>query len=139
MNFPPDSNRASFDEQGADGQEPIPPNTEEMNFAMLAHIAGCAGLLGFGYIGFIGPLVIWWLKKDTSSYVELQAKEAFNFQITILLIAILCGAMTLLSCGTLFPIIFLPMLLQLIFGVLSVLEVRQGRDYRYPLNLRLMQ
>lgn len=115
------------------------PDAEEMNFATLAHLSGCAGLLGFGYVGFIGPLVIWWLKKDTSPYVEFQAKEAFNFQITILMVAFACGIAALMSCGTLFPLIFLPMVLQLIFGVLSVLEVRQGRAYRYPFNLRLMQ
>ena len=115
------------------------PNAEEMNFATLAHLSGCAGLLGFGYIGFVGPLLIWWLKKDSSAYVEFQAKEAFNFQITILLIAITCGIITVLSCGTAFALIFLPVLLQLIFGILSVLDVRKGRAYRYPFNLRLMQ
>ena len=98
-----------------------------------------AGLIGFGYIGFAGPLIIWWLKKESSAYVEFQAKEAFNFQITILLIAITCGIITVLSCGTAFALIFLPVLLQLIFGILSVLDVRKGRAYRYPFNLRLMQ
>ena len=115
------------------------PNAEEMNFATLAHLSGCAGLLGFGYIGFVGPLLIWWLKKDSSTYVEFQAKEAFNFQITIVILAFACGIAALMSCGTLFPLIFFPMMLQLIFGVLSVLDVRQGRAYRYPFNLRLMQ
>ena len=71
------------------------PNAEEMNFATLAHLSGCAGLLGFGYIGFVGPLLIWWLKKDSSAYVEFQAKEAFNFQITIVILAVFSLAFSL--------------------------------------------
>jgi uncharacterized Tic20 family protein len=124
-----EENRMEFDQ----------PDAEEKNFATLAHLSGCAGLISLGYIGFIGPLLIWWLKKDSSAYVEFQAKEAFNFQITILFIAAACGALTLLSCGTLFPLLFLPVGLQVIFGILSVMDVRKGYAYRYPLNLRLLQ
>lgn len=115
------------------------PDKEEMNFATLAHFSGCLGLLGFGYIGFVGPLCIWWLKKESSDYVEQQAIEAFNFQITIFIIAVGCGLLTLFSCGTLFPILFIPMILQLVFGILSIMDVRKGNSYRYPFNLRLMQ
>ncbi len=114
------------------------PDAEEINFATLAHLSGCAGLIGFGYIGFIGPLLIYWIKQDSSPYVKSQAKEAFNFQITIFLIALTCGMLTILSCGTMFPIIFLPMLLQLIFGILSTAAVRKSQAYRYPFNLRLL-
>lgn len=137
MHLPPEQSKARNEQDDLNNQ--MLPNEEEMNFATLAHISGCAGLLGFGYIGFVGPLLIWWLKKDSSSYVEFQAKEAFNFQITILIIAIFCGMVALFSCGTLFPVLFLPMVLQLVFGIFSVIEVRKGSPYRYPFNLRLMQ
>ena len=137
MHLPPEQSKARNEQDDLNNQ--MLPNEEEMNFATLAHISGCAGLLGFGYIGFVGPLLIWWLKKDSSSYVEFQAKEAFNFQITILIIAIFCGMVVLFSCGTLFPFLFLPMVLQLVFGIFSVIEVRKGSPYRYPFNLRLMQ
>lgn len=137
MHLPPEQSKGRNEQDDLNNQ--MLPNEEEMNFATLAHISGCAGLLGFGYIGFVGPLLIWWLKKDSSSYVEFQAKEAFNFQITILIIAIFCGMVVLFSCGTLFPFLFLPMVLQLVFGIFSVIEVRKGSPYRYPFNLRLMQ
>ena len=147
MNLPPEPSRneeTSANPYASDGNSgpsftDAEPTLEEINCATLAHLSGCAGLIGFGYIGFAGPLIIWWLKKESSAYVEFQAKEAFNFQITILLIAITCGIITVLSCGTAFALIFLPVLLQLIFGILSVLDVRKGRAYRYPFNLRLMQ
>ena len=89
--------------------------------------------------GFIGPLAIYLWKKDTSPYVETQAKEALNFQITLLLIAVACVIVVAASCGVLFPLIFVPMVLQVVFGIIAALAVRDGSHYRYPFNLRLVQ
>ncbi len=115
------------------------PTSEDRNLALIAHLSGCAGVLGAGFIGFIGPLVIYLLKKDSSPYIEAQSKEALNFQITIFLIALVCGALTAISCGTLFPLVFAPMLLQIVFGIVAALAVRDGANYRYPFNFRLLQ
>jgi uncharacterized Tic20 family protein len=115
------------------------PSHDDRNLALIAHLSGLAGVLGAGMIGFLGPLIIYLLKKDTSPYVEAQAKEALNFQITLLLISIPCFFLVAISCGTLFPLIFLPMTLQVIFGIIAALAVRDGSHYRYPFNFRLLQ
>ena len=115
------------------------PTNEERNLAIIAHLSGCFGIVAGGLVGFIGPLVIYVLKKDSSPYVEAQAKEALNFQITIFLIAMLCGALAIFSCWTLFPLIFAPMVLQIVFGIVAALAVRDGTNYRYPFNFRLLQ
>ena len=39
---------------------------------------------------FIGPLVIWLIKKDTMPFVDDQAKEALNFNITVAIAAWRC-------------------------------------------------
>lgn len=117
----------------------FPPTHEERNLAIIAHLSGCAGVLGMGLVGFIGPLVIYLLKKESSPYIEVQAKEALNFQITIFLIQVACGAVAAISCGVLFPIVFVPMLLQVVFSVIAALAVRDGTNYRYPFNFRLLQ
>jgi uncharacterized Tic20 family protein len=115
------------------------PSSDERNYAVIAHLSGCAGVLGLGFVGFIGPLVIYLLKKDDSPFVEVQAKEAFNFQITILLIALVSGAIAAISCGALFFLIFVPMLLQVFYSIKAALAVRDGVQYRYPFNFRLLQ
>ena len=71
---------------GADQLE-FSPTNEERNLAIIAHLSGCIGIVAGGFVGFVGPLVIYLLKKDSSPYVETQAKEALNFQITIFLVA----------------------------------------------------
>jgi uncharacterized Tic20 family protein len=115
-----------------------PPSQDDRNLALLAHLSGCIGIIAGGLLGFVGPLVIYLMKKDSSSYVATQAKEALNFQITLFLLAIACIAVAFISCGVAFPIVFLPMVLQVVFGIIAALAVRDGSDYRYPFNLRLV-
>lgn len=115
------------------------PSPDDRNLALIAHLSGCIGIVAGGLLGFVGPLIIYILKKDTSPYVETQAKEALNFQITLLIVAAACIAVVVVSCGTLFVVAFIPMILQLVFGIIAALAVKDGQPYRYPFNLRLVQ
>ena len=117
----------------------MPPTQEECNFAVLAHLSGIAGVLGAGLLGFVGPLIIYLLKGETSAYIASQSKEALNFQITLLIFALICLAIVVLSCGTLFPLAFIPMILQVVFGIIAALAAREGQAYRYPGNIRLIK
>ncbi len=115
------------------------PSDEERNLAILAHLSGIAGILLGGLLGFLGPLIIYLWKKDSSVYIESQAKEALNFQITLLILSVVCIALAVVSCGVLCPVVFVPMILQFVFAILSALAVRAGKHYRYPFNIRLMK
>lgn len=115
------------------------PSHDDRNLALIAHLSGLAGIVGAGLLGFLGPLIIYLMKKDTSPYVEAQAKEALNFQITLFLISVACFLLVAISCGALFPLIFVPMTLQVIFAIVAALAVRDGSHYRYPFNFRLLR
>lgn len=90
-------------------------------------------------IGFLGPLVIWLTQKDKSAFVEEQAREALNFQITLLVAMAACAVITFATCWLLFPIAFVPPLLQVIFGIIATFSVYNGKPYHYPFNLRLIK
>ncbi len=47
----------------------------------------------------LGPLIVWLIKKDTMPFVNDQGKEALNFQITVLLAAIVCAILILVAVG----------------------------------------
>src|SRR5690606_24727412 len=81
-----------FNETATPPPEPPPvapgtPSAEERQWAMFAHLSALVGgILTSGWAGsigcFIGPLIIWLVKKDTMPFVDDQGKEAPNFHIT---------------------------------------------------------
>lgn len=44
---------------------------------------------------FIGPLILWVSNKDKSEFVDAHGKQAINFQISILLYAIILGTISI--------------------------------------------
>jgi uncharacterized Tic20 family protein len=100
------------------------------NMAMLCH------LLGF-FTSFIGPLIIWLLKKDEDSFIDQQGKEALNFQIAIVIASFVAGLLSFLCIGfLLFPVIAI---LDLVFVIMACIASSKGEAYRYPVSIRLVK
>jgi uncharacterized Tic20 family protein len=107
--------------------------------AMLAHLSGIlASLISGTLAGFAGPLIIWIIKKDESPFVADQAKEALNFQLTLLIMVVVCWAIAIGTCGILFFLPLIPFVLQLVFGVIGGMKANEGEYYRYPINIRFV-
>jgi len=136
-----------------DATKPAPapagtPGSEERQWAMFAHLSALlGGILTSGWAGsvgcFIGPLVIWLVKKDTLPFVADQAKEALNFNITV---AIVFFALFLLSVLTLGIglIIAVPAwvvigIAWLVLTIIAAIKANEGVAYRYPFALRLVK
>ena len=85
---------------------------------------------------FIGPLVIYLVKKDESAFVGDQAKEVLNFHLSVLIYAIAA----FLSLFVLIGIVLLPALGVFVFVVTIVGAIRayEGKAYRYPLCIRFI-
>ena len=76
------------------------PSAEQRQWAMFAHISSLAGAILTGAFGggwgcFIGPLIIWLMKKDTMPFVNDQGKEALNFNITVAIASLILLAIAL--------------------------------------------
>ena len=106
-------------------------------WAMLCHIVALVGLLGNG-IGFVlGPLLVWMIKKEDHPFVDEQGKEAVNFQITMMLLAIACVPLAFFVIG----LLLLPFVLlaAVVFSVIGAVKANEGQRYRYPFALRLIK
>ena len=122
-------------------------SAEERQWAMFAHLSALAGGLLTSAIGgwgfFIGPLVIWLMKKDTMPFVADQAKEALNFNITVSGIFVILLILSLLTLGIGFlvtaPIMLIIGIAALVFIIIAAMKANQGIAYRYPLTLRLVK
>ncbi|CAN5681017.1 DUF4870 domain-containing protein [soil metagenome] len=120
----------------------------ERQMAMFAHLSALlGGIVTTGWAGsvgcFVGPLVIWLLKKDTMPFVDDQGKEALNFNITV---AILFLALLLLSIMTLgigliiaVPAWIIIGIAWLVLTIIASIKANEGVAYRYPFALRLIK
>lgn len=102
--------------------------------ALLAHIGGALTCI-------VAPLIIWLLKKDQGGFVEDQAKEALNFQITVAIFIIgliILSFIPLVGCITA-PLSLVVALGSLVLGIVGGVKANEGRAYRYPFALRLVK
>jgi hypothetical protein len=105
---------------------------DDRTMAMISHLSGIVA-------GFIGPLIIWLINKDKADkgWLNDQAKEGLNFQITIFIAYVIAGALTLVLIGMLLiPII---MIGNIILCIMAGMKANEGVDYRYPFAIRLIK
>jgi uncharacterized Tic20 family protein len=115
---------------------------------MFAHLSALAGgILTSGWAGsigcFIGPLIIWMVKKDTMPFVDDQAKEALNFNISVALVFLALFLLSVMTLG-IGLIIAIPAwiiigIAWLVFTIIAGIKAHEGVAYRYPLTLRLIK
>lgn len=144
----------------ASTSQTLSPSLSERQWAASAHFL--ALLLAFitawmvGVAGIVGAGIVYLLKRDESSFVAEHAREAINFNLSMLLysaaavaIGVLLAGMTLLTLG-IGAIVAIPagVLLVAMVGVIAVMwlvcslvagiKAWNGEHYRYPLTLRLI-
>jgi uncharacterized Tic20 family protein len=116
------------------GEESMTATSDERTWALFAHLSAFSTLVGVP--GFVGPLVIWLMKKDESPFVEDQAKESLNFQITMFLAGVVAALLCLVFIGFLMlPVVFL---LDIILPIFGAIAANKGEAYRYPFCVRLI-
>jgi uncharacterized Tic20 family protein len=100
--------------------------------AMIGHLSGIVA-------GFIGPLIIWLINKDKADkgWLNGQAKEALNFQITIAIAWCVAILLSFLLIGfLLYPVILIG---NIVLCIMAGMKANEGADYRYPFAIRLVK
>lgn len=115
-------------------------SSESRNLAALAHLSAFAGFVGIP--PFVGPLVIWLLQKDRNAFVAESAKEALNFNLSLLIYGIAAVVLAIVTVGlgliVVVPLALVAVVVWLVVTVLAAVRVSNGRMYRYPLTIRLV-
>ena len=117
-----------------ENQTPPPPTNagDDNTLALLVHLSGIL-------LGFIVPLIVWLVNKDNpnKAFLNDQAKEALNFQLTLLGVYII---------GTILSIILIGLLINvaawiacIVLSIMAGLAAQKGEYYRYPFTLRLIK
>ena len=110
---------------------------DEQNWTMFCHLSALSGfIIPFGSV--IGPLIIWLMKRAEMPMVEVHGKEVLNFQITVMIAAIVSFALMFVLIG--FVLIGVVAIGALVLTIMAAIKVSNGDySYRYPFTLRLIK
>jgi len=108
-------------------------------WAMFCHLAGLAWLVpivpAFG--GIIATLVIWQIKKNEFPSIDEHGKEAVNFQISMLLYAIICIPFCFICIG--FFMLAAVGIVDIVCLLIAAFKANNGEHYRYPICIRFIK
>jgi uncharacterized Tic20 family protein len=109
---------------------------DDRMWGMLCHFGAYGGhLIPFGNI--IIPLIIWIVKRETSSFVDYHGKESLNFQITIFIYFTIAFVLAFLLVGFL---LMIPLwIFSLVMVLIAGMKANEGQLYHYPITIRFIK
>lgn len=105
------------------------PSNDEKNIATITHLGGIL-------FSFIPALIVFLLKKNDSEFIRVQAREALNFQITLLLAQFVAYVLIFVLVG--FLLLGLIWLFNIVICIIAAISSSKGEHYHYPFTLRLI-
>src|ERR1700761_152020 len=108
------------------------PSNDDRVLGLLAHLLAIVP-----GIGILGPLVIYLIKKDQSSFVAENAKESLNFQITMIIAFIVSWILVVVWIG--FALLAVLGILEVVLVIIATIRASENKIYRYPFNFRLIR
>jgi len=107
---------------------------DSRGWATASHLSAFVQFAGIPAL--FGPLVIWLMKRD-DPYVEAQAKEALNFNISYMIYGFAAAVSIILLVG----LVLLPVVLVtwFVLVIVATVKVAAGETYRYPMTIRFIR
>lgn len=118
---------------------------DQQTWRVLAHASAFIQFLGVPSV--VGPLVVWLIRRE-DPVVEPHARDALNFQLSLLIYFVAGAILAFLAAITIvglvitvFIVILLLILvvLELVFALLATLAASRGERYAYPMSLELIK
>ncbi len=85
----------------------------------------------------LGPLIIWLIKREDSSFIDYHGKEYFNFFISYSVYFFISGLLTIVMIG--FVGLFLLGIMLFVFTIIAAIKAYEGNEYQFPLIFRLIK
>jgi uncharacterized Tic20 family protein len=121
-------------------QQTIPPvapavtpmDSSEKTLAILCHLSL---IFGFG-VGFILPLCVYFVRRETNAYSAAHAREVLNFHISIYLYCLITVPFVFILIGI--PMYIAIGILALVCSIIGAIRAAEGVLYHYPVTIRLI-
>jgi uncharacterized Tic20 family protein len=105
------------------------PTSSDRTAAILTHIGGI-------FLGFIPSLIVYLVATD-NPWLKENARKALNFQLTMLIAAIISSLLILVVIGAF--LLWAIGIVIIIFSILAAVKANNGEAYQYPLTIELIK
>lgn len=117
-------------EGGGQVEKPEEVSKDARMWAMLCHLLGL-------FTSFIGPLIVWLIKKEEDPFISNQGKEALNFQITVAIASVVSALLSVICIGIILGMAVA--IADLVFCIVAAVKANSGEAYRYPVSIRFIK
>ena len=104
-----------------------------IHWGMVCHAAGLTTYIG---LPILGALIVWLAKRKTDPIVNVEGREAVNFNISFTLYAFIAGLLCLVVVGYL--LLALVSVTHLWLVLWATWKANKGESVRYPFTLRFV-
>jgi uncharacterized protein len=113
---------------------PAAADANARQWAMLAHLSALFGLI-IG-LNWLGPLVVYLVKKDEHPFIADQSREALNFNLSVFIYVLVSVVLIFIVIGfLLLPVIGIAWL---VLTIIAGVRANNGEPYRYPLTIKFV-
>lgn len=120
---------------------PAPPPDDgripsgDRQLAMVTHLLALANYVAFP-AGLVAVLVMWLVKKDDSPALDRVGREVLNFNLSMLLYAVVSLILVLVLIGI--GLLVALWVFGLVVTIVAAVRASDGHYYRYPLTIRFL-
>jgi uncharacterized protein len=109
------------------------PTPEEISLAVITHL--CSLVATSLLLNLVVPVIIMCISD--SPFVKNQAKEALNFQISVVIWSLIGIALCFVLIGI--PFLIILAIGAIVLPICATLTVAGGKAYRYPVTFRFIK
>jgi uncharacterized protein len=114
--------------------------SEVRNWGVAAHLSAFLG--AFVALAVLGPLVVWLLRREVDGFSERHAREALNFNLTLLMLLAAGVVLAVLTLGigliVILPVGAFVVVAWIVLTIVAAVRAPEGREYRYPFTIRFV-
>lgn len=125
-----------FDRQAENSSSKPLLGMTENSYMALMHISQLSGYL-LPFFGFIAPVILWMINKDTNAKVDATGKHILNFILSWFIYAFGAAILCLLLIGI--PLLIALSITQFVFAIIAAIKANNGEFWKYPFTIEFLK
>ena len=143
------------EQEGTTPDIPTADNNRSTAWPVACHLTALSAFIGIPFGNFLGPLIVWLLKKNDMPDVDEHGKKSLNFQLSIFVYslavtlfgAVLAGITYLLlppealviPLGLLIIAVILLTIADIVLVIMAGIKTSKGENYNYPYSMQFIK